>query len=99
MVQLAPVLLGETDLLSPPYESTITIIMETGSGSALSVQIPVMDIMEELTLQIVEQFFVTMKYCIELVLSGRSPFEFVRSLIENQIENIKQTGGSDRPIT
>jgi len=96
MVQLAPVLLGETDLLSPPYESTITIIMETGSGSALSVQIPVMDIMEELTLQIVEQFFVTMKYCIELVLSGRSPFEFVRSLIENQIENIKQTGGSDQ---
>ena len=52
--------------------------------------------MEELILQIVEQFSVTMKYCVELVLSGRSPFEFVRSLLANQIENIKQTGGSDR---
>ena len=63
--------------------------METGSGSDLQVLTPVMDIMEELTLQIVGQFFVMMKYCIEMVLSGRSPLEFVRLLLENQIENIK----------
>jgi len=55
-----------------------------------------MDIIEELTHQIVGQFFMTMKYCIEVVLSGRSPFEFVRSLLENQVKNIKQTGGSYR---
>ena len=35
-----------------------------------------MDILEELTLQMVKQFFITMKYCIELVLSMQSFFEF-----------------------
>ena len=89
MVQLTPILLGETNALPPPHESTTTTTVETGSGSALQVPTPVTDIMEELTLQIVGQFFVMMKYCIELVLSGRSPFEFMRSLLENQIENIK----------
>ena len=57
-----------------------------------------MDIKEELTLQIVGQFFVTMKYYIKLVLSEWSSFEFVQSLFENQIENIRQTWGSDRAI-
>jgi len=51
--------------------------------------------MEELTQQIVGQCFVTMKYCIKLVLSRRSVFKFVRSLLENQIENIRQTRGSN----
>ena len=54
-----------------------------------------MDILEELPLQMIEQFFTTMTYCSKLVLSGRNPFEFARSLLENQIENIRQTGGSD----
>jgi len=27
-----------------------------------------------------------MRYCIELIFSGRSPFEFVRSLLENQLK-------------
>jgi len=70
MVQLAPVLLGGMNAPPPPYESTTTIIVKIESGSALPVPPPVTDIMEELTLQIVGQFFVTMKYCIELVLSG-----------------------------
>ena len=55
-----------------------------------------MVILKELTLQMIEQFFTTMKYCIELVLTRRCFFEFVRSLLENQIENIQQTGGSGR---
>ena len=37
-----------------------------------------------------------MKSCIELVLFGRSSFEFARMLLENQIENIRHTGGSDQ---
>ena len=89
MVQLAPVLRGEMSALSPLYESTISAIVETRSRSTPPAPTPVTDIMEELTLQIVGQFFLTMKYCIELVLSGRSPFEFVRSPFKNQIENIK----------
>ena len=72
MVQLVPVLLGETSTSHPPYERTITTIEEIGSGSAppAPAPAPIIDIMEELTLQIVEQFFVMMKYCIEQVLSG-----------------------------
>jgi len=37
-----------------------------------------------------------MKYCIDLVLSGRSFFEFACTFLENQVENIQQTGGSNR---
>ena len=55
-----------------------------------------MDIMEELAHQMVHQFFIFMKSCIELVLFGRSSFEFARKLLENQIENIHHTGGSNQ---
>ena len=65
-----------------------------GSGGAAAAATAVMDILEELTLQMIKQFFAMMTYCSKLILSGRSPFEFARSL-ENQIENIRQTEGSD----
>ena len=55
-----------------------------------------MDIMEELAHQMVQQFFTSMKYCIELVLFRRSSFEFARMLLENQIENIHHTGSSEQ---
>ena len=98
MVQLAPILLGGVNAPSAPYENTTATTSETGSGSALPVLTPNTGIMEELTLQIIGQFFVTMKYCIKFVLFGRSLFKFVRSLLENKIENIRQTGGSGRAI-
>jgi len=50
MVQLAPILLGGTSAPLPPYESTTTTIVGTGSRSASSVPMPVTDVMEELTL-------------------------------------------------
>ena len=85
---------GVGNILSTSDCISITIV-ETGSSSAPPVLIPVMDILEEfslqivrqffttmkyleLSLQIVRQFFTTMKYCSELVLSGRSSFEFVQ---------------------
>ena len=37
-----------------------------------------------------------MKSCIELVFSGERFFEFARMLLENQIENIHHTGGSEQ---
>jgi len=40
----------------------------------------------------IEQFFATMAYCLKLLLSGRNYFKFARSLLENQIENIRQPG-------
>jgi len=70
MAQLAPVLLGETNASPPPYERTTITIMKTGSGSALPVSTLVTDIIEVLTLEIIRQFFMTMKCCIKLVLSG-----------------------------
>ena len=70
IVQLSPILQGEMNAPPPPYESTTNTTVETESGSALQVPTPITDIMEKLTLLIVGQFFMTMKYCIELVLSG-----------------------------
>jgi len=37
-----------------------------------------------------------MRSCIELVISGRSSFEFSRMLLENQIENIHHTESSEQ---
>ena len=37
-----------------------------------------------------------MKSYIELVLSGRSSFEFALMLLENQIENIRYTGSTEQ---
>ena len=37
-----------------------------------------------------------MTYCTDLILSRRTPFEFVWPLLENHIENIRKIGGSDR---
>ena len=93
MIQLAPVLLGGMSAPLPLHEGITTTIVEIESRTALPA--PITDIMEELTLKIVGQFFITMRYCIELIFFGWSPFEFVRSLLENQVENIRQTGGFD----
>jgi len=62
--------------------------VETRLGSTTSVPTPAMNILEELSLQMVKQFFITVEYCAELVLFGRSFFEFACALLENQVENI-----------
>jgi len=66
-------------------------VIEMGSGSAQTGLSLATDIMEELR-QIMQQFFASMKSCIELVLSRGSSFEFAQMLLENQIENICHTG-------
>jgi len=70
LTELAPVLLGGMSAPPSTFKSTTTSIVETGLGSALTVSSLVIDILEELTLQMIEQFFTMMKYCTELVLSG-----------------------------
>jgi len=67
-------------------------VMKRGSESVSAGLPPVTDIMEELARQMVQQFFASMKSCINLVHSGGSFFEFSRMLLENQIENISHTG-------
>jgi len=79
------------------FTDTIHTIIERGSESASTELVPGMDIIEELVHQMVQQFFTSMKSCIELVFNGRSSFEFARMLLENQIENIRHTGSSDQP--
>ena len=49
--------------------------------------------MGELARQVVQQFFASMRSCINLILSGGSSFEFARVLLGNLIENISHTGG------
>ena len=66
----AHVVLGGTSVPPLTFESVSIAIIETGLGSILPVLTPAMDILEELPLQMVKQFFITMKYCIGLVLSG-----------------------------
>ena len=74
LTQLTP---GETSAPPSTPESTPVTVVETGSESVLAATTTsTMDILEELTLQMIEQFFATMTYCSKLVLSGRSLFEF-----------------------
>ena len=73
------------------FDRVSSTVVETGSGSIPPVPTLAMDILEELSLQVVWQFFTMMEYCTELVLSERSFFEFVWALLENQVENIRQT--------
>jgi len=68
--QLAHVLLGGTNAPTLVSESTSVTTIDTGSGSVLPVPTPPMDIREELTFLMVKQFFTTMNYCTELILTG-----------------------------
>ena len=68
-------------------------VIERGSGSTSAEFSPTNDIMEELARQMVQQFFASMRSCIDLILSGGSSFEFARVLLENLIGNISHTGG------
>ena len=69
--------------LAPAFVDIIRTTIERGSGSAPAELSPAMDIRKELAYQMVQQFFTSMKSYIELVLSGRSSFEFDRMLLEN----------------
>jgi len=51
-------------------------VMERGSGSISTGLSPGNDIMEELAHQMVQQFFASMRSCVDLILSGGSSFEF-----------------------
>ena len=49
---------------------------------------PVVHILESLVIHMIDQFFSMMTYCTELVAFGRTPFEFVRPLLENHVESV-----------
>ena len=66
LTQPAPTLLGGTSVPSSTSERVSIAIVETRSGSIPSLPPPTTDILEELSLQMVKQFFITMKYCTEL---------------------------------
>ena len=81
--------------LTPAQDELIPVshpVMKRGSGSTSAGLSPANDIMEELARQMVQQFFASMRSCVDLILSGGSSFEFVRVLLENQIDNIGHTG-------
>jgi len=96
MVQQAPRFLVGTNAPPPSFESGPTTVIETGSASAPARPTPALDIMEGLITRVIDQFLSIMEYCTELVLFGQSFFEFVRSLLENHIENIQKVEGSEQ---
>jgi len=69
--------------MAPASTDIVCTIIERGSGSASTELALTMDIIEELAHQMVQQFFTSMKSCIELVFFGKSSFEFSRMLLEN----------------
>jgi len=68
-------------------------VIERGSGSTSARSSPASDIMGELARQVMQQFFTSMRSCIDLILSGGSSFEFAQVLLGNLIKNISHTGG------
>ena len=62
LTQPASALLGVTSVPPSTSESVSIVIVETRSGGTPPVLIPALDILEELTVQMVKQFFTTMKY-------------------------------------
>ena len=69
--------------MAPASTDIVCTIIERGSGSASTELALTMDIIEELAHQMVQQFFTSMKSCIELVFLGKSSFEFSRMLLKN----------------
>jgi len=63
-------------------------VIERGSGSTSGD-----DTMEFLTRQTVQQFFDSMRSCINFILSGGSSFEFAQTFLRNLVENIRLAGG------
>ena len=82
--------------MAPASTDIVRTIIERGSGSGSTELAPTMDIMKDLTHQMVQQFFTSMRSRVELVLFGRSSFEFAWMFLENQIENIRHTGSSEQ---
>ena len=63
---------GVENIPSTSDRVSITIV-ETRSGSAPPIPTLAMDILEELSLQMVRKFFTIMEYCTELMLLGEVP--------------------------
>jgi len=92
LVQLAPALIGVTSTPSSTFESVPTTIVETWSMSTPAKPASVVDILEDLIFHMIDQFFLMMIYCTELVLSGCIPFEFMGPLLENHVEKSEKSG-------
>ena len=97
MIQLVSVFLGEASVPPSSFESAHAPVVETGSASAPARPTPAVDILEGLITHMINQFLSMIKYCTELVLFEQSSFEFVRSLLENHIENIEKSGVPSEP--
>jgi len=96
LVQLAPALMGVTS--APPWtsESVPVTVVETGSMSALANPASVVNILKDLIFHMIDQFFSALTYCTGLVFSGRNPFELMRPLLVNHVENIWKVRGSNQ---
>ena len=88
--------MGVISAPSLTFDSAPTTVVETGSMSVPAKPALIVEILKDLILYMIDQFFSMMTYYIELVLSRRTPFEFMWPLLENHIENIRKVRGSNR---
>ena len=108
IIKLAPVLTGGasasttvTGTMSLPLtsaESAPATIISSGSPSTPIKPIPAVNILEYLIIWVIDQFLSVMEYCTDLVLTGQSSFDFVRSLLDNHVQNIKKVGRVERAM-
>jgi len=81
---------------APPTDSYVVSTVATGSTSAPLPSPGVGSILDTLVTQLTNQFLSTMSTCANLIMSGERSFDFVKNLLENQIDQIELIGGSER---
>ena len=79
-----------TTAVSPTVPS---IPLESHAASSLTLAEA---LLEGLVTISIEQFYAMMEQCVELALSGGKSFAFLRPLLENNVENIRRVGSSER---
>lgn len=77
-------------------ESTPTTVVSSSLPSTLARSSPTVNILEGLITWVIDQYLFMIEYCTDLVLTGQRFFDFVRSLLDNHVENIKKVGGAER---
>ena len=94
LVQLAPVIMGVTSVPPSFSESALATTVETRSMSAPAKSVLVANILEDLIIYMIDQFFSMMTYCTEIVLSERTHFEFVRHCSRITLRTSEKSGVS-----
>jgi len=95
--QFAPLFseMGASQVTTPAVTITTSQVVSEPSGAAPSLN-AADALLEELVLTAIDQFYVMMDRCAGLALSSGRHISFLRSILENNVENIRKVGGEER---